>query len=86
MVWEIFTAMAIVAIVLFILGLGIFRVSPMIGLIAGVGVFLVLLGVTLSAFGGVGFVTTILNNAWVQYLLVGSASYVMGTVVALFFS
>ena len=85
MVWEIFTAMAIVAIVLFILGLGIFRVSPMIGLIAGIGVFLVLLGVMLSAFGGVGLVSNLLNNQWIQYLSVGSASYVMGTIVAVFF-
>ena len=78
--------LAIIAIVLFIAGFGLFRVHPMVGVLAGIGVFLVLLGVTLSAFGGVGFVTTILNNAWVQYLLVGSASYVMGTVAALFFS
>ena len=78
--------LALIALVLFVLGLGIFRVNPMVGLLAGIGVFLVLLGVTLSAFGGVGFITTILNNAWVQYLMVGSASYVMGTIVALFFS
>ena len=83
--WELFTALAIVAIVLFVLGLGIFKVSPIVGLIAGIGVFLVLLGVMLSAFGGVGFVSTLLNNQWIQYLSVGSASYVIGTIVGVFF-
>jgi len=78
--------LAILAIVLFIAGFGLFRVSPMIGVIAGIGVFLVLLGVMLSAFGGVGFITTLLNNAWMQYLTVGSASFVLGSVVALFFN
>ena len=77
--------LAIVAIVLFVLGLGLFKVSPMIGFIAGIGVFLVLLGVMLSAFGGVGLVSNLLNNAWIQYLSIGSASYVMGTIVGVFF-
>ena len=77
--------LAILAIVLFIAGFGLFRVSPMIGVIAGIGVFLVLLGVMLSAFGGVGFISTLLNNVWMQYLTIGSASYVIGTIVGMFF-
>lgn len=83
--WEMFTALAIVAIVLFILGLGLFKVSPIVGFLAGIGVFLVLLGVMLSAFGGVGIVSNLLNNQWIQYLSVGSASYVLGTIVGVFF-
>jgi len=84
---EIFglTILAVVAIALFIVGLGIFKVNPMVGLIAGIGVFLVLLGVMLSAFGGVGFISTLLNNVWMQYLTIGSASYVIGTIVGMFF-
>ena len=77
--------LAVVAIVLFIIGLGIFKVNPMVGLIAGIGVFLILLGVMMSAFGGVGLIDNLLNNAWVQYLSIGSASYVIGTFVGLFF-
>ena len=77
--------LAIVAIVLFVLGLGLFKVNPFVGFLAGIGVFLVLLGVMLSAFGGVGFISNLLNNAWIQYLSVGSASYVMGTIVGVFF-
>ena len=77
--------LAITALVLFVIGLGVFKVNPMVGLIAGIGVFLVLLGVMLSAFGGVGFISTLLDNAWMQYLLVGSASYVIGTIVGVFF-
>jgi len=77
--------LAITALVLFVIGLGVFKVNPMVGLIAGIGVFLVLLGVMLSAFGGVGFISTLLNNVWMQYLTVGSASYVIGTIVGMFF-
>ena len=77
--------LVLVAVVLFVLGLGIFKVNPMVGLIAGIGVFLILLGVMLSAFGGVGFISSLLNNAWMQYLTIGSASYVVGTVVGMFF-
>ena len=84
---EIFglTILAIVAIVLFVLGLGLFKVNPLVGFIAGIGVFLVLLGVMLSAFGGVGLISNLLNNAWIQYLSIGSASYVIGTIVGVFF-
>ena len=77
--------LAIVAIVLFVLGLGLFKVNPMVGFIAGIGVFLVLLGVMMSAFGGVGFISNILNNSWIQYLSIGSASYVVGTIAGMFF-
>lgn len=77
--------LAIVAIVLFVLGLGIFKVNPIVGFLAGIGIFLVLLGVMLSAFGGVGFISNLLDNVWTQYLLVGSASYVIGTIVGVFF-
>lgn len=84
---EIFglTIIAIAAIVAFLLGLGIFKVNPMVGLLAGVGVFLVLLGVMLSAFGGVGLIDNLLNNQWIQWLSVTSASYVVGTIVGMFF-
>lgn len=78
--------LAIVAVVLFIAGLGVFRLHPLVGLVAGIGVFLVLLGVMLSAFGGVGFIDTIMQNAWIQYVLIGGASYIVGTTVALFFN
>ena len=77
--------LAIVAIVLFVLGLGLFKVNPFVGFLAGIGVFLVLLGVMLSAFGGVGLLSNLLNNVWIQYLSIGSASYVMGTIVGVFF-
>ena len=79
------TIWVFVAIVLFVLGLGIFRMNPLVGVIAGIGVFLVLLGVMLSAFGGVGLINNLLNNVWIQWLTIGSASYVMGTIVGTFF-
>ena len=78
--------LAIVAIVLFIAGLGVFKVHPFIGLVAGIGVFVILLAVMVGAvFGSVGFIDTLVNNAWVRYITVGGASYVLGTIVALLF-
>jgi hypothetical protein len=79
------TALAITAVILFVLGLGIWKVHKLVGIGAGIFAFIILLGVMLSAFGGVGFVDSFLNNAWIRYLLIGSASYLVGTVVGAIF-
>lgn len=81
-----FSILAVLAVVLFIAGIGVFKVHPIVGMLAGLGVFLILLGVMVGAvFGSVGFLDTLLNNPWVRYVTVGGASYILGTIVALFF-
>ena len=79
------STLIIVALLLFIAGIGVFKLHPIVGLLAGIGVFLILLGVVLGAvFGSIGFIGTLLGNPWMQYLTVGGASYTLGTIIGIF--
>lgn len=77
--------LALLAVLMLVLGFFAFKLNPLVGFIAGASVFLILLGVVLSAFGGVGFIDSLLNSAWFRYVAVGASSYVVGTALGAVF-
>jgi hypothetical protein len=78
----VFEWIAITAILGLVLGYGVFKLHPVIGIIAAIGAFIISFGVVLSALGGAGFLSNFLDNAIVRYVSVFGASFGIGSLVS----
>lgn len=66
-------------------GYGLFKVNPLVGGIAGVVTFLLVVGIMLSAvFGSVGFFT-FLTTGWAIWATIFGTSYTVGSVLGAIF-
>lgn len=78
--------LGLIAVVLFVLGILNFKIHPVMGILIGLGTFMIFLGIMVTAvFGDVGIIGAILSSTVVSYITVGSASYTVGTMAGMLF-